>query len=341
MEHPVDNAFVRLTATFEGAPLTVITLGDIDAPFWIARQVGEALGYPEPARLVTLVTGEWSTELVEGTDYRKLTGEDLATVKAALGPDVIDPRTPSLLLLTQSGVFAAALLSRQPAAARLRRWLSAEVLPQIAHTGAYTPPETTTAPAPRRDARDERLAWLAELRARMVVSDLAFIRETHRLLGIFPPAVGDPLHDQINWLRHPTFDVHAWPQVRDAIGTWNPTAVRLDIRWHRFQASKGINLPARAALAQRYGISVHVLNDSLAYRTEWHPLLAFDVTPQEWAELREAFRTPWARHVARLDAVWHRDHQTPITWAQLAEAWGWPADDVRQVLADLVGEVAP
>lgn len=146
MEQPRDNALVRLVMKFEGHALTIVEIGG--RPYWLARQVGEALGYPKPERFVTLIGDEWSDELTEGVDYTLLTGEDLATVKAAVGPDVIDPRTPSLLLLTQQGVFAASMLSRQPKARELRRWLSSEVLPQIAATGSYDPANKPPAALP-------------------------------------------------------------------------------------------------------------------------------------------------------------------------------------------------
>ena len=115
MEHTRDNALVRLVTTFEGHPLTIIEIGG--EPHWLARQVGEALGYSDRGgNFVRLVTADWSDELITGADYRLLAGDELATVKALLGPDVIAPNTPSLLLLTQQGVFAASMLSRQPKA---------------------------------------------------------------------------------------------------------------------------------------------------------------------------------------------------------------------------------
>ena len=162
MEHTVDNALVRLRATFEGHDLTVITLGE--TPHWMAKEVGEALGYSEDGgAFVRAITRDWSDELVDGTDFHKLAGEDLAAAKVALGPDVIDPRTPSLLLLTESGVFAAALLSRQPAAARLRRWLSAEVLPKLARTGTFAAaPAADVAEAARLATRLTELRNLAQ-----------------------------------------------------------------------------------------------------------------------------------------------------------------------------------
>ncbi|HMV68767.1 MAG TPA: helix-turn-helix domain-containing protein [Myxococcota bacterium] len=136
MEPPGDNALARLVTTFEGQTLNVIWLRGL--PYWSARQVGEVLGYAEGGRrFADKITGEWSAELVEGVDHMLVNGEDLAAIKSLLGPDTIDPRTPSLLLLTQQGVFAASMLSRQPKAKALRRWLSAEVLPEIAATGSY------------------------------------------------------------------------------------------------------------------------------------------------------------------------------------------------------------
>jgi prophage antirepressor-like protein len=152
---------------------------------WTARQIGAALGYDdEGRRLVSSVTGEWSSELVDGTDYQVLRGEELAALKAA-APGLVDPRAPSLLLLTESGVHLVALLSRQPAAVRLRRWLASEVLPAIHRTGRYDsalaegpalavpapgpqlPVPVTAAPAPPQTLPPAPARTLGELRWRV------------------------------------------------------------------------------------------------------------------------------------------------------------------------------
>ena len=61
------------------------------------------------------------------------------------------------MLLTESGVNLAAILSRQPRSQALRRWLASEVLPAIRRSGAYAAP----AAAPVVDERAIQVrAWL-------------------------------------------------------------------------------------------------------------------------------------------------------------------------------------
>lgn len=176
MERPTDNPLVRLKATFEGQEIDVIWLRE--RPHWLARQVGAALGYAEGGRrFADKMTTDWSDEIAEGDDRILLTGEDLAALKA-LRPDLVDPRTPSLLLLTQSGVFAAVMLSRQPLAATFRRWLSREVLPQLAETGTYQLQASNTAPLEDR----VRLQLLLDLHTAGDISPAAFAKRTGEML---------------------------------------------------------------------------------------------------------------------------------------------------------------
>lgn len=117
--------------TFEGHPLTLLT--HQDRPAWIAREVGAALGYgDEGGNLVTKLTRDWGDELVEGSDYTKLTRD-------ALPDDLSGSRTPSLVILFETGLHGVLLLSRQPRARAMRRWLREEVLPQLARDGRYLP----------------------------------------------------------------------------------------------------------------------------------------------------------------------------------------------------------
>jgi prophage antirepressor-like protein len=136
MEQSKANPLVRLAAehAHEGHALTTIEMDG--QPVWLAAQISTALDYQKVDQVVTNVTGPWSDELVEGTDYQVLRGAELAALKAA-APGLVDPRAPSVMVLTESGVNLVALLSRQPKARDLRRWLAAEVLPSIRRTGSY------------------------------------------------------------------------------------------------------------------------------------------------------------------------------------------------------------
>lgn len=126
--------------TFEGHALTVLMRDG--RPHFVAAEVGVALGYEDGSRLTDKITGEWSEEFIAGTDFVKLTGEDLRAVKSVLsqrdsGESHIPPnrgdvqRTARMLLLTRDGLNLALMKTRKPAGVRMRRWLASEVLPAL------------------------------------------------------------------------------------------------------------------------------------------------------------------------------------------------------------------
>ena len=281
MEQSGDNALVRLVTTFEGHSLTIIEIGG--EPHWLARQVGEALGYTDNGRsFTTRLTGEWSDELVADVDYHLLTGESLATVKALLGPEVIAPNTPSLLILTQQGVFAAAMLSRQPKARELRRWLSAEVLPQIAATGGYQlpPRQLPTVPA-LPDVRLVRIRIIAELYAARALAPAVAAWEMSRTVlpeHNMPPTADfagdqpdiDVMNARIPWLPPlPEFRLkHAdWPEIMESLHTVNDTAAQVDMRW-LIEEDGSRQLPRREALSARWRRPSAELGSLLDLRNE-------------------------------------------------------------------------
>ncbi|MCK6529683.1 hypothetical protein L6R50_19730 [Myxococcota bacterium] len=166
------------TTEFEGHAL--VTLVHDGRPCWIARQVGEAIGYALGGRrLVNLIRGEWSAEFEEGKDYDLLTGKALLAVRALPVNDTGCVSLKSnfgLMVLYESGVHLVATKTRRPAGVRLRRFLADEVLPQLARDGHYSPgrtvragrivarDEAATTPAPVRQDEDE-LERLREERA--------------------------------------------------------------------------------------------------------------------------------------------------------------------------------
>jgi prophage antirepressor-like protein len=153
MGHDQGNAVLCVPTSFESRALITIDNGD-GRPAWAAAQIGNALGYAEPDALVKAVRTDWREEFEEGVDFRKATRHELMALKAA---GAIAKNTPSLLLLTESGVNLAAILSRQPAATRLRRWLAREVLPQLRATGSY---RAEAPPAPVVDRRSVEVELL-------------------------------------------------------------------------------------------------------------------------------------------------------------------------------------
>ncbi|MCK6504831.1 hypothetical protein L6R53_15745 [Myxococcota bacterium] len=143
---------MRLAAEHAHEGHALVTIEIQGHPRWLASQVSDALEYSRPGQVVSNITSDWSNELAEGIDYTVLRNGELKALKAA-APGLVDPRAPSVMVLTETGVNLVALLSRQPKARELRRWLAAEVLPAIRRTGAY---ETTTRP-PRGRGRPRAL----------------------------------------------------------------------------------------------------------------------------------------------------------------------------------------
>lgn len=127
--------------TFEGHALTVLMRDG--RPHFVATEVGEALGYEDGSRLTDKISGEWSEEFLSGTDFVKLTGDDLRAVKSILlqresgesnhppNRGVVNPKASHLLLLTRDGLNLALMKTRKPAGIRMRRWLASEVLPAL------------------------------------------------------------------------------------------------------------------------------------------------------------------------------------------------------------------
>jgi prophage antirepressor-like protein len=152
MEQSRANPLVRLAAEHAHEGHALVTIEIHGEPHWLANQFGAALDYQKVDQVVTNVTGPWSDELSEGIDYTVLRNGELKALKAA-APGLVDPRAPSVMVLTETGVNLVALLSRQPKARDLRRWLASEVLPSIRHTGTYQ----SAPPPPRGRGRSRAL----------------------------------------------------------------------------------------------------------------------------------------------------------------------------------------
>lgn len=145
-----ENKGVALIREFEGHPLTV--LWREGKPYWIAREVGAAMGYEDGSKLVDLIGDEWADEFIEGTDFVRVSGAAAAEILRAVGAndsgenaETTNPRNSGngrgarrVLLLSESGVNLAAIKTRKPAGKRLRRWLASEVLPSIARGTALS-----------------------------------------------------------------------------------------------------------------------------------------------------------------------------------------------------------
>ena len=134
------NDLVYLITSFEEHPITTVTYRG--RPAWIARQIGDAIGYAQQGkRFVTRITGAWADEFIGGRDYLVLTGLELELFKSLieLGTDPVPSRAPSLLLLFESGLHLALTKTSKPVGKRLRRFMVDELLPQIVRDGCYSP----------------------------------------------------------------------------------------------------------------------------------------------------------------------------------------------------------
>ena len=169
------------TVNFEGHPVTAVHFRG--RWVWRGIEAGEAIGYERGRYLVDSIRGEWAADFREGTDFELLRGADLRDFKrlaAAAAVSGVD-RSPSLLVLTESGIDRALLLARTEKGRRLRDLLVDHVLPQLRATGRATLPG---APPPALDAEA-----LRELIARTVAEQL-------RALAPLAPQAPSPVLDR-------------------------------------------------------------------------------------------------------------------------------------------------
>jgi prophage antirepressor-like protein len=145
---------------FHGSTVHTLTLDD--RPAWIAREIGEALGYARDGkRLVNKIKGEWSEDFLPHHDFELVVGEQLALVKAQV-PSV-SPSAKGLIVLFESGLHLVLVKSHMPLGRQLRRFLVDDVLPQVARTGAYAPGPKRLSPLEIAVLHEVRLAARVEL----------------------------------------------------------------------------------------------------------------------------------------------------------------------------------
>jgi prophage antirepressor-like protein len=175
-ERKMTTAITTITNEFEGRDITTLTYRG--KPAWIAREIGEAIGYSQGGkRLATKITGEWADEFIEGHDHVFLTGKELADFRAVFkGTDSARLKSNrGVILLFESGLYVAIAKTHKPVGKRLRRFIADEVMPQIARDGTYLPERQVkdgqfhsrngSAVDPRL-AREQRLARQLELEER-------------------------------------------------------------------------------------------------------------------------------------------------------------------------------
>lgn len=167
--HPSSPFHVLIQDIFEGQRLTVIAYRDRRA--FLAIEIGRILGYGQFGRdLVRQMNDEWAAEIRAPEHKAVLLGEELAAFKASpanLGGDSpqVDPRAPSVTLLTEQGLYRVLMLTGKPVGIRLRDWLDSDALPKIAATGGYGQPQIE-GPAP-----EPKPAALSPVDVKLAIAD--------------------------------------------------------------------------------------------------------------------------------------------------------------------------
>lgn len=159
------STLAHLTLSFEGRPLTTITLGGVAG--WPAHEIGELLGYAHGGRrLVNAITGEWAAEFIENHDYVVITGKELAAVKAAVNGtrEAVSPYANKVIMLLEPGLDLVLLKTSKEIGRRLRRFLVDEVLPRLRRGEGIPAPGTAKHAKAPAEAPERPRIGLDELR---------------------------------------------------------------------------------------------------------------------------------------------------------------------------------
>lgn len=217
----------------------IIEVEYLGKPVFLAQQVGAALGYTDPSKLSANISDRWSEDLIEGRDFIKLTNGPLAAFKAAVNylPDreVVDPRAPSLILLTESGAQLAAILSRTPQGRAFRRWLVDEVLPayRARHDPPPPPEPSPAAPGaalPVVHEASPRVRRRRERRLTGPTEDLADLLTRFRDAGVLDAGAYTALRAQIERLAAQFAPPPALPPPPPRLALPGPRSDDLDLQ---------------------------------------------------------------------------------------------------------------
>jgi hypothetical protein len=86
--------------------------------YFVGKDVAEALGYSDPQKALKM----------------HVDNEDKLTRQI-----VVSGQRRNIIFINESGLYALVLSSKLPTAKQFKRWVTAEVLPQIRKTGGYIP----------------------------------------------------------------------------------------------------------------------------------------------------------------------------------------------------------
>jgi len=180
------------TLDFEGRRVTAVMFRG--RWLWPAIPVGEVIGYEHGRKLVSNIGGEWAEEFRPGADFEVLAGADLKAFREVIPDSVTTSKyAAKLMVLTESGIDRALILSRTDKGRRLRDLLVDHVLPQLRATGTATipgaPPPAVDLGALRsllNELLDERLG---RLDATPRESDTAMLGPRDRAIVLNPVMV--------------------------------------------------------------------------------------------------------------------------------------------------------
>ena len=120
--------------TFRSINVRAITISG--EPWFVASDVAKAMSFRDSANMVRILD------------------EDERGTHAVSTPSGTQPMT----VISESGLFHAALKSRKPEAATFRKWVTSEVLPAIRKTGRYQVQTALPLESPTANALRTRLA---------------------------------------------------------------------------------------------------------------------------------------------------------------------------------------
>ena len=124
---------------FKVTPIEMQGVGFIFLP----QEVEEQLGYENLSDML-----RQSESFAEGIEYLVLKGSNLQTLKELLSlrntiPEALGvfyeflKYSPTLIVLTEQGLYTLAILSRKPNALVFRRWVTGDILPSIRRIGMF------------------------------------------------------------------------------------------------------------------------------------------------------------------------------------------------------------
>ena len=165
-----DSLRTILTDTFGDVELTGLELHD--RPCFIAREIGEALGYANSGkRFASSITGRWSSDMVEGKHYAILSQQQLHALVQLKGSTPGTFPNRGLIVLFEAGLNIALLRTSMSAGVRLRAWLAERAMPALARGHAVDAhgevlEGSHARPQPALDTNDLRQRRLALAEAR-------------------------------------------------------------------------------------------------------------------------------------------------------------------------------